>query len=108
MKTWLKELRVDPIPCLISSKNEAIEYFVKRDLLLKRVEPAEILWKLSEVEKIINRQQEDGSWRYPGGGKEHLRSREDYNQLETYRVLGQLVEKYGFNNQHVRIRKAAT
>jgi prenyltransferase beta subunit len=107
MKNWLKELRVDPIPCLISSKNETIEYFVKRDLLGERVESTEILWKSSEVEKIINRQQEDGSWRYPGGGKEHLRSQEDYNQLETYRVLGQLVEKYGLNNQHTRIRKAA-
>jgi hypothetical protein len=43
MKNWLKELRVDPIPRLISSKNEAIEYFVKRDLLGERVESAEIL-----------------------------------------------------------------
>jgi prenyltransferase beta subunit len=62
---------------------------------------------LSEVEKIINRQQEDGSWKYPGGGKQHLRSQEDYNQIETYRVLGELIEKYGLNNRHPEIRRAA-
>jgi hypothetical protein len=107
MGNWRKELRVDPIPCLISSKNKAIEYFTRRDLLDEKVEPIETLWELPEVKKILNKQQEDGSWKYPGGGKEHLRSHEDYNQLETYRILGELVEKYGFNNKHPKIRRAA-
>jgi len=107
MKNWRKELRVDPIPCLLSSGNKAIEYFVKRDLSGGRVEPVEILWKLPEAERLLRRQQEDGSWKYPGGGKEHLRSQEDYNQIETYRILGELVEKCGLNKQHRAIRKAA-
>jgi hypothetical protein len=107
MEKWRKELRFDPIPSLISSKNKAIEYFTRRDLLDEKVEPIETLWELAEAKKVLNRQQEDGSWKYPGGGKPHLRSQEDYNQLETYRIVGVLVEKYGLNNKHPVIRNAA-
>ena len=107
MENWRKELRVDPIPSLISAKNRAIEYFTRRDILDEKVEPIETLWELPEIKKIFSRQQEDGSWKYPGGGKEHLRSQEDYNQIETYRILGELVEKHGLNNRHPKIRRAA-
>ena len=107
MENWKKELRVDPLPVLLSSNNPAIEYFTRRDLLGEEVGLTETLWGLQQVVKILNRQQEDGHWRYPGSGKEHLRSKEDYNQLETYRILGQLVEKYGLNNQHPEVKRAA-
>ena len=107
MENWREELRVDPIPVLISSNNRAIEYFAKRDLLNEKVEPIETLWELPEVKKILNKPQEDGSWKYPGGGKEHLRSQEDYNQIETYRNLGILIEKYGLENRHPAIERAA-
>jgi len=107
MENWRQELRVDPVPVLISSNNRAVAYFTSRDLLDEKVEPIEILWELPEAKKILRKQQEDGSWKYPGGGKEHLRSQEDYNQLETYRILGVLVEKYGLNNKHHAIRNAA-
>jgi len=107
MENWRKELRVDPIPRLISAKNKAIAYFTRRDILDEKVEPIETLWELPEIKKIFNRQQENGSWKYPGGGKEHLRSQEDYDQIETYRILGKLVEEYGLNNKHPKIRKTA-
>jgi len=102
-----KELRADPIPFLLSSNNIAIDFFTRRDLLEEETGSIETLWELPEVKKILNRQQEDGYWIYPGRGKEHLHLKEDYNQLETYRILGQLVEKYGFNSQHPAIKKAA-
>jgi hypothetical protein len=107
MKNWREELRVDPIPVLISSNNRAIEYFARRDLLAEKVGPIETLWESPEVKRILRKQQEDGSWKYPGGGKEHLRSREDYNQIETYRNLGILIEKYGLENRHPAIERAA-
>jgi squalene cyclase len=71
------------------------------------VESPEHLWQLSAVTSLIRRQQSDGSWKYPGGGKPHLRAQEDYNQLETYRILGELVEKYGMDKRHPAIEKAA-
>jgi hypothetical protein len=107
MENWKRKLHIDPIPKLLSSGNIAIEFFTMRDLLEEETAYIETLWELPEVKKILNRQQEEGNWKYPGGGKEHLRLKEDYNQIETYRILGQLVEKYGFNNQHPAIKRAA-
>jgi hypothetical protein len=107
MEFWRKELHVDPIPVLLSSNNIAIGFFTRRDLLDENAGSVETLSELPQVRRILNRQQEDGCWKYPGGGKEHLRSKEDYSQLETYRILGQLVEKYGLNDQHPGIKRAA-
>lgn len=66
-----------------------------------------MLWRLPGAQKILKRQLEDGAWRYPGGGKADHRATEDYNQLETYRMLGFLVEKYGLNRTHPSIHAAA-
>ncbi|HEY9245569.1 MAG TPA: hypothetical protein VIO11_01865 [Candidatus Methanoperedens sp.] len=52
----------------------------------------------------MRRQKPNGSWLYPGG-KENIRSQENYNQLETYRNLGILVEEFGFNKKHPAIQK---
>jgi len=104
---WRKELNFDPIPPLLASENEAILFFTQRDLLgSKKMEPIETLWQLSQVKKLIRKQQEDGFWKYPGGDTS-IRSREDYNQLETYRIIGELVEKYGVNKKLPAIQKAA-
>ena len=91
---------------MLSSKNGAIVFFANRDLLNATEGSVETLWKLPPAAKMLKRQQEDGSWKYPGGNLS-IRSRANYNQLETYRILGELVEKYGFNNNHPAVRKAA-
>ncbi len=104
--SWLSRLEMDPIPSLLSSGNDAIEYFTRRDLLGEKVPPLETLWRLPQAERMLRRQREDGSWKYPGGNKK-VRSQEDYDQLETYRMLGELVEKYGFDDRSQAIRTAA-
>ena len=76
MTLWQKELKVDPMPNLLSLENNAINYFTKRDLLDESVEPIETLWKSPEAQKILRKQQSDGSWEYPGGNK-HIRSQEN-------------------------------
>jgi hypothetical protein len=91
----------------MASKNLAIRYFARRDLLEEEVEKIENLWQLPEVKKLLGRQLANGAWKYPGGGKAHLRATEDYNQIETYRVLGELVEKYAMDKRHPAIEKAA-
>ena len=106
MKRWKEPFKYDPLVPLISSKNKAIKYFTKRDLLEEEVEPIQSLWILQPAIKIINRQQEDGSWRY-SAWKAKLNEPENYNLLETYRQLGFLVEKYGFTKDHDTIKKAA-
>ncbi len=103
---WKEHFKVDPTDILMSSKNEALKYFTRRDLLDEKVKSIKTLWELPEVEKILRRQQDNGSWKYPGGKKD-IRLPENYDQLETYRNLGELVEKYGFNKDHKALQKAA-
>ena len=107
MGSWRTCLKVDPIPPLLRSENTAIRYFTRRDLSGEEETPVEILWQMPEVERILNRQLDNGAWKYPGGGKQWIRSSQDYDQIETYRILGQLVEKYGLTRQHDAIALAA-
>jgi hypothetical protein len=91
---------------LLSSKNQAIVFFTKRDLQNEKFNQVESLWEMTAAKKITSNQQPDGSWKYPGA-KLNIRSQQNYNQIETYRIVGELVEKYGFNNCSDALRKAA-
>jgi hypothetical protein len=103
---WKNQLKFDPIPSLLLTKSNSLLYSIKKDLLEEDMGSIEQLWELSDAQRILKKQQKDGSWKYPGGKKD-IRSRENYNQLETYRQLGFLVELYRFNNTHPSIKKAA-
>ena len=106
MDVWKEQFKYDPLAPLISSNNEAILYFTKRDLLEEKVEPLEALWILAPAIKIIKQQQKEGDWKYPAW-KTKLEEPENYNLLETYRQLGFLIEKYGFTKEHDAIKKTA-
>jgi hypothetical protein len=56
--------------------------------------------------KLVRSQRADGSWRYPAPRLE-LRSAAGYDQLETYRIMGELVEKFGLDRRHPALRAAA-
>lgn len=103
MPNW--KLKHNPIPPLLKCSYENIVYFTKRDLLNKKVENPQTLWDLKEATKIISKQEADGRWKYPSPKKD-VRDIEGYDLLETYRQLGFLVEKFGFNKQHEAITKA--
>jgi hypothetical protein len=106
MNHWKHYLHVDPIPALLNSGRSEITYFVRRDLQDDQTESARTLWKLPVVEKIFNKQASNGSWKYHGG-KNHIRAPHNYDQLETYRILGELIEKYGLTRAHPAIPLAA-
>jgi hypothetical protein len=106
VETWSLRLRVDPLPGLRASSNEALRYFVRRDLLGEEAGPVQTLWELPQVVKVLRKQQEDGSWKYPGG-KLELRSQVNYNQLQTYKVLMDLVGKYEFSRERPALERAA-
>jgi hypothetical protein len=99
-------LKVDPVPLLASSSNEAISFFARRDLLHVKTGPISKLWDLSEARRIVAKQSDDGSWHYPGH-KSGAHSREKYDQLETFRQAAILVEKFGFTREHSSIERAA-
>jgi hypothetical protein len=103
---WSKQLRFDPVPPLLESGNAAVRLFTRRDLLGEAVEPIEELWELHEVARLVRRQLPNGAWKYPSP-RTDLRSAENYNLLETYRSLGELVEKHELHKGHPAIRHAS-
>lgn len=68
--------------------------------------PVTSLWNLQPVVKILRKQQEDGAWKYPKK-KTDPREVAGYRQLETFRQLGILVEKYLLNRDHPSVQRAA-
>jgi len=107
MRAWLRELDHDPLPFLMNSNCVPVIYFTRRDILGEKTGPVQDLWTETEAQRILARQKPDGHWEYPGGGNSRIRSPEDYNQLETYRQLGFLVEKFGLHRTHPSLRRAA-
>jgi hypothetical protein len=103
---WRARLRYDPLPPLLSSGNDALRYFVGRDLLGEDVEPVEKLWRDPRVGAIVRRQRDDGSWAYRGR-RPGAKWGQDYDQLETYRVLRWLVELHGLDRRHLSVEGAA-
>jgi hypothetical protein len=101
-----KQLPHDPIPVLLASGNKAIIYFTRRDLMCETPAPIQSLWEIPEAVKFLRRQQMDGSWKYPGKDADP-NAEQNYNQLETFRNLGELVEKYGLNSDHPAVKTAA-
>lgn len=105
MKAWHSIFIHNPLIPLLNQPSRAIVFFTKRDLMNEKAD-IEQLWKLPEAQKILRKQKKNGSWEYPGA-KEHIRSQENYDQIETYRNLGYLIEQFAFNKSHPSINKAA-
>jgi hypothetical protein len=105
MNTWQKLLKLDPIPALLASGDEALVRWSRCDLLEEPSDPVEMLWEMPAAAKIVKKQQDDGSWRYPGKGT--CDAWANYELLETYRQLRVLVEMYGLNRAHPAIQRAA-
>ncbi|TFG33825.1 hypothetical protein EU527_06705 [Candidatus Thorarchaeota archaeon] len=103
---WQQFLRYDPLPQFEGVADDALQYQVTRDLYMKNPGLASRLWTIPAVIRILKKQQEDGSWRYPKR-KTDPREISGYRQLETFRQLGVLVEKYLLNREHPSIQSAA-
>jgi hypothetical protein len=103
---WQRFLKYDPLPQFEGVSDEALQYQVSRNLLGVDTGPATSLWDLPPVKRTLKKQQEDGSWRYPKK-KTDPREVSGHNQLETFRQLGILVEKYLLNRDHPSVQKAA-
>jgi len=104
MDNWRRQLKFDPMPPLLSSENEVLRYFAKRDLLGDPVGPVDRLWQLPEAQRILRRQLADGSWPRPGEKKHPAIN---YGLIETWRYFRFLVEQYGFTREHPQAQRAA-
>ena len=106
MSNWLKNLNYDPIESLLESNNFSIIYFTKRDLLDKKVESIQTIWNLPEVNKILKKQQIDGSWKYLGK-KANLFPLYHYPLVATFKIYRDLIEKYELDKSHPSCEKAS-
>ena len=95
----------DPIRPLLAAGDAALSFAVRSELLESRAR-ADALWDLPAVGRLLRRQHPDGSWRYPGGAS-RIRAAEDYDQLETYGTLLELVERYRLDLRHPAVPRAA-
>jgi hypothetical protein len=91
---------------LLAWQDEALRYFVRRDLLGEQVPGIEMLWVLPQASSLVKKQLADGSWKYAGKTID-LDTHQNYFLLETYRNLRVLVEMYGMNQKHSAVAKAA-
>ena len=89
---------------MLSSSDEALDFFVRRDLLGEEPGTIQRLWTLPGALKILKRQAPDGSWPRPGVHK-HPAIHEGL--IETWRQFRFLVEKFGFTRKHPQVEKAA-
>jgi len=103
---WRRHLKYDPMPQFEGVEDNALQYQVSRDLRGLNPGPVNLLWDLQPVAKILRKQQEDGSWKYPKKKTEPIEI-SGYKQLETFRQLGILVEKYLLNRNHPSVQRAA-
>jgi len=106
MNDWIGILRVDPTQRLLALGDEALTFFMRRDLLYGDTAPIDDLWKLPAVIKFTKKQKGNGSWRYGGQGRVKY-PYNNYDLLETYRSLRILVEMYGMDRSHPAIQTAA-
>jgi hypothetical protein len=101
---WKKKLRYDPVPPLLAFPDEALRYFVRRDLSAESTGPVNRLWELPGARKILNKQRPDGSFPRPGKTKHPAIN---YSLIETWIQFRHLVETYGFSKDDPRAKKAA-
>ncbi len=99
-------LRYDPLPYLASAKDPALDYHAGKFLLGRTGLSADSLRELREPARICRAQLPDGSWKFAERNCTVKRGI-DYSQVEIFRHLGILVEKYCFDKSHPALKKAA-
>ena len=104
MNTWISKLNYDPLPALLSSDQEAIHYFVQKELLEHPSISKETIWNLPQPKQILRKQLENGSWARTRTNKHPAVNVE---LIETWRNLRILIDMYDFDHAHPQIQNAA-
>jgi hypothetical protein len=104
LNEFVSVLKYNPMPPLLSSRDSAVCYFAKRDLLGERltsVNPE----SFPETRQILKGQESYGSWNC---NPSRIKSQaSNYRLIETWKALRLLVDKYGLNKEHSSIHNAA-
>ena len=97
----------DPCNALLNSRFPEISILAAHLTHRDDRDMAEALYQVPRVRKIVQKQRPDGSWKYPGSGQPEARPVEDYDQVETFRMLSILVQKYRQDRRNPAVARAA-
>ncbi|MFO7796192.1 MAG: prenyltransferase/squalene oxidase repeat-containing protein [Promethearchaeati archaeon] len=103
---WIIQFKYNPLTSLLRIKDELVQYHVEKYLLEKSSRPPKSLWETDRAQKILRYQQDDGSWP-DKRKKQHKGINTNYELLETYRHVAQLITFFDMNNYFTPMRKAA-
>jgi hypothetical protein len=92
----------DLVPWLLSSNDTAVATLVRRDLLREKVD-VRALWEGRDAQRLLRRQQANGSWRYPV----EKPPPQNHDLYQTFVTLGELVGKYGLDRRYPAVERAA-
>jgi hypothetical protein len=106
MEVWTQILKYNPIEALKKIDDSLLQFHVEKYLLERDIGPPIQLWEHRKAQKILKNQLESGAW--PDKRKKaHKNIPTNYQLLETYRYLGQLIEFFKFDKTHPAMEKAA-
>lgn len=100
----IPKFKHDPIKSILELGDEVIVYFTQRDLLEEKVSSIHHIWDLPEVQLILQKQLEDGSWPSKNGNNQ---TGVKYSLIETWKALRFLIQHYEMDNTHPAIQMAA-
>ena len=103
---WRDYFRVDPLPVLLSAQDAGLLYHIEKDLLGQFDCDINHVWESKPVQKILRKQLPNGGWQFKGNrpGDEFG---ENYELVETWKMLRLLVGKYAFERRHPALQMAA-
>jgi len=94
------------LPGLLGFEDPALVHLTQRDLLGEEIGDHSSLLNLPKVKRILNQQEEEGFWPYPGN-RRNAHPTENYHILQTYRMLGVLIDQYALDRSIPQVARAA-
>lgn len=105
MSSRFETLKYDPVVPLINSKNRAIAYFARRDLLKEHVPSISTIWNLDEPVKILKKQMPGGFWKSGSRNREKAPA-VNYDLFETFKQFSLLIDMYEFTVENESVSNA--
>jgi hypothetical protein len=96
---WKNQFKFDVLPALLSSQNEAIGYFTKRDLLAELSPPISFVWELPEPQKLL-KQAYAYSRREKQSAEKAVYPYYHHKLIDVFKTFRLLVERYAFTKEH--------
>ncbi len=96
---WKIRTKFDAVAALLTSENEAVVYFTRRDLLGKNVEPISFIQELPEIQKMLKQTQADVR-REKQAAEKPVYPDYHYKLIDVFKTFRVLVERYAFTKEH--------